>query len=77
MQATVRWFDPPTRSGSVLLDTGTELPFSAEAFDAGRLRMARFGQRVQITVAGDGEHQVVTSLTLATFPPAQTPTDRP
>jgi len=68
VQATVRRFDPTTREGSVLLDDGIELAFTAEAFDAGPLLTVRFGQRVRITVAGGAGKRVVTSLTLATFP---------
>lgn len=63
MQATVRTFDPQTRSGSVLLDDGRELFYDAAAFDAGGLRLLRFGQRVRIEAAGDR----VTFVTLATF----------
>jgi len=65
MQATVRTFDPATRSGSVLLDDGTEVAYSAAAFDAGALRMARVGQRVALRVDDRGR---ITALTLATFP---------
>lgn len=65
MQATVRSFSALTRSGSVFLDDGTVLPFSAGAFDASRLRMLRPGQRVAIRRAPDG---TITALTLATFP---------
>lgn len=64
VQATVRLFDPATRSGSVFLDDGTEVPFGAAAFDAGPLRLLRSGQRVNIVVAG-GE---ITYVTLSTFP---------
>lgn len=67
MQATVRTFDPATRSGSVLLDDGTELPFDQPAFDAGGLRLLRFGQRVRITVEGDGPATRVTFVTLSTL----------
>ena len=67
VQATVRRFDPVSRSGTVLLDDGTELPFDATAFDAGDLRLARFGQRVRIEVAGSGSDQRVTFLTLDTL----------
>jgi cold shock CspA family protein len=66
VQGTVRTFDAETRSGSVLLDDGTELPFDAEAFAAGGLRLLRFGQRVNLAVdEGDGR---VTVVTLSTFP---------
>ncbi|MEU9884877.1 hypothetical protein AB0M95_07240 [Sphaerisporangium sp. NPDC051017] len=64
MQATVRTFDQRTRSGSVFLDDGTELPFDAPAFDAGPLRLLRSGQRVNIRVEG----AVITAITLSTFP---------
>jgi len=67
MQATVRTFDPATRTGSVLLDDGTELPFDEPAFDAGGLRLLRFGQRVRIMVDGDGPATRVTFVTLATL----------
>jgi 2-phospho-L-lactate guanylyltransferase len=68
MQASIFDFDPGTRSGSVLLDDGTRLPYDASAFDAGSMRLARVGQRIRIEVAGEGEQQHVTFLTLATLP---------
>jgi cold shock CspA family protein len=64
MQATVKAYDGATRSGSVLLDDGSELPFGAPAFDAGGLRMLRLGQRVNIAVEGES----ITAITLSTFP---------
>ncbi|OUC92041.1 hypothetical protein [Streptosporangium minutum] len=64
MQATVRIFDPATRSGTVFLDDGTEVPYGGAAFDAGPLRLLRPGQRVNITLDG-GQ---VTYITLSTFP---------
>jgi hypothetical protein len=60
----VRIFDTATRSGSVFLDDGTELPFGTAAFDAGPLRLLRSGQRVNIVRDGDD----VTYITLSTFP---------
>ena len=50
MQATAYTYDAGTRSGSVLLDDGTPVPFDAPAFDAGGLRLLRPGQRVRIEV---------------------------
>ncbi|MER5621379.1 hypothetical protein [Streptosporangium sp. NPDC002544] len=64
MQATVRSFEEATRSGSVFLDDGTEIPFGAAAFDAGPLRLLRAGQRVNIVMDGDD----VAYITLSTFP---------
>jgi 2-phospho-L-lactate/phosphoenolpyruvate guanylyltransferase len=67
-QATVRTFSAPTRSGSVLLDDGTEIPFDAGAFEQSGLRKLRLGQRVRVQLAGEGAGLRVTRLTLATFP---------
>ncbi|MFJ9850104.1 hypothetical protein [Streptomyces sp. NPDC101150] len=53
MQATAYTYDEDTRSGSVLLDDGTPLPFDAAAFDAGGLRLLRPGQRVRIELADE------------------------
>lgn len=64
MQATVKTFDAATRSGSVFLDDGTEIPFGADAFDAGPLRHVHPGQRVNIVVTGER----ITYVTLSTFP---------
>ncbi|WP_189937401.1 hypothetical protein [Streptomyces sulfonofaciens] len=55
MQATAYTYDPETRSGSVLLDDGTPVPFGTAAFDAGGLLLLRPGQRVRIEVAAGGE----------------------
>ncbi|MEU1017971.1 hypothetical protein ABZ383_28565 [Streptomyces sp. NPDC005900] len=67
MQATAYTYDSETRSGSVLLDDGTPVPFAAPAFDAGGLRLLRPGQRVRIEVEGDGEARRITLVTLQTF----------
>jgi hypothetical protein len=64
MQGTVKDFDATDRTGSVLLDDGTELPFDQAAFDAGGLRLLRFGQRVNLA-APNG---VITAITLSTLP---------
>ncbi|MFD4574080.1 hypothetical protein ACFWNK_16800 [Streptomyces sp. NPDC058417] len=67
MQATAYTYDAGTRSGQVLLDDGTPLPFDAPAFDAGGLRLLRAGQRVRIETAGEGAQRRVTLVTLQTF----------
>ncbi|MCM4076697.1 cold-shock protein [Paractinoplanes hotanensis] len=54
MQGTVATFDPTSRSGTLLLDDGTELAFGAPAFDASGLRKLRLGQRVAIEAGEDG-----------------------
>ncbi|MGW1894279.1 hypothetical protein ACWCP6_29175 [Streptomyces sp. NPDC002004] len=67
MQATSYTYDPETRSGSVLLDDGTPMPFDAAAFDAGGLRLLRPGQRVRLEVAGEGDERRITLVTLQTL----------
>jgi hypothetical protein len=71
MQATVREFDPASRSGSVFLDDGGVCPFGPEVFAASGLRLLRRGQRVAIRRGSSG---AITALALATLPlPAQEP----
>lgn len=67
VQATVRRFDPQSRSGTVVLDDGVELPFDTAAFDASGMRLLRVGQRVRIEVAERAGTPVVTYLILHTL----------
>ncbi|CAM3009203.1 hypothetical protein ACH4LN_15435 [Streptomyces albus] len=67
MQATAYTYDPKSRSGSVLLDDGTPLPFDAAAFDAGGLLLLRAGQRVRIETEGEAEDRRITLITLQTL----------
>ncbi|MBD9731250.1 hypothetical protein ABZ606_26455 [Streptomyces sp. NPDC012461] len=67
MQATAYTYDPESRSGQVLLDDGTPVPFDAPAFDAGGLRLLRPGQRVRVETEGEGEDRRITLVTLYTF----------
>ncbi|GAA4806890.1 hypothetical protein [Streptomyces ziwulingensis] len=67
MQATAYTYDPDSRSGQVLLDDGTPVPFDTAAFDAGGLRLLRPGQRVRIETAGEGAARRITLVTLQTL----------
>ncbi|MEV6765845.1 hypothetical protein [Streptomyces sp. NPDC051105] len=67
MQATAYTYDPDSRSGQVLLDDGTPVPFDGAAFEAGGLRLLRPGQRVRIETEGSGADLRVTLVTLQTF----------
>ncbi|GAA4676657.1 hypothetical protein Prum_027650 [Phytohabitans rumicis] len=64
VQGTVATYDPQTRSGTLLLDDGTEVAYPAEAFAASGLRLLRLGQRVRIDRDDSG---LVTRVTLPTF----------
>jgi 2-phospho-L-lactate guanylyltransferase len=54
MQGTIATFDLGTRSGTLLLDDGTELAFDAAAFERSGLRQLRPGQRVTVDGAPAG-----------------------
>jgi 2-phospho-L-lactate guanylyltransferase len=54
MQGTVATFDAQTRTGTLLLDDGSELAFPAAAFEASGLRLLRLGQRLSISAGPDG-----------------------
>jgi hypothetical protein len=74
MQATVREFDPESRSGSVFLDDGTVREFGPEVFADSGLRLLRRGQRVAIRSGPSG---AITALALATMPlPPKSPAGR-
>ncbi|MEV4630158.1 cold-shock protein [Micromonospora sp. NPDC049523] len=60
MQGTVATYDPQTRSGTLLLDDGTEVAFPAAAFDASGLRLLRLGQRLKIEHGSSGEVSRIT-----------------
>jgi 2-phospho-L-lactate guanylyltransferase len=63
MQGTVATYDAGTRSGTLLLDDGTEMAFPAAAFEASGLRLLRQGQRVRVEV----ESGRIVRVTLPTF----------
>jgi 2-phospho-L-lactate guanylyltransferase len=66
-QGTVKHFDAETRSGSVLLDDGTEIPIPAAAFDGSELRELRFGQRVRFELERVGDQEHIRSIGLVTM----------
>ena len=63
--ATARSHDLESGAGTLLLDDGTIVTYSAAAFDAGGLRLLRSGQRVRLHRDADG---TVTAITLPSFP---------
>ena len=68
MQGTVSAYDPRTRTGSVLLDSGAELAFGADAFDASGLRLLRAGQRVRLRTTDSDGTAKITALQILTLP---------
>lgn len=65
--ATARDHDLATSEGSVLLDDGRALSYTAAAFTAGGLLQLRSGQRVRLRLDAPLPHGRVTAITLATF----------
>lgn len=66
-QGTVKHFDEQERTGSLLLDDGTEVGIDATSIEGSEVRMLRLGQRVRFEVAEDGGRQVARTLHLVTF----------
>ena len=67
MQATVSRYDEHSHGGAVLLDDGLELPFAAQALEGTGLRLLRPGQRVRVTVVGEGAGRHVDALQILTL----------
>jgi 2-phospho-L-lactate/phosphoenolpyruvate guanylyltransferase len=63
MQGTVSTFDPETRSGELLLDDGTPVPFGTDAFDLSGLRLLRVGQRLRVERGLDGSVEKIAMVT--------------
>jgi cold shock CspA family protein len=66
-QGTVKFFDPETNTGVVMLDDQEELPVDAETFAASGLLELRLGQRVRVDVEGNGEDQRVSSVNIVSL----------
>jgi hypothetical protein len=66
MQATVSRYDAETFSGSVLTDTGIELPFTVHAVADTPVRHLRVGQRVRLETTGSGAELAVSKVEFAT-----------
>ncbi|MEV8378173.1 hypothetical protein AB0P21_35885 [Kribbella sp. NPDC056861] len=68
MQATVSRYDEATASGTVLTDTGIELPFDAQAFTGTPVRLLRLGQRVRLITTGSGADLTISEVHFITLP---------
>ncbi len=66
-QGTVKYFDPETSSGVVLLDNADELAVDAETFASSGLLELRLGQRVRFAVEGSGADQRIRSLNIVSI----------
>jgi 2-phospho-L-lactate/phosphoenolpyruvate guanylyltransferase len=66
-QGTIKTYDEQSRSGVILDDQRTELPFDAESFRASGIRLFRLGQRVKFRLEGEGARRKVRDLTIVTL----------
>lgn len=66
-QGTVKTFDIESRSGVVVLDDQTEIPYDTQTFLASGLEELRLGQRVRFEIDGAGEDRRIRELQLASF----------
>lgn len=66
-QGTVKYFDPETNAGIVLLDNQDELPVDAETFASSGLLELRLGQRVRLEIQGSGDDQRVSSVNIVSI----------
>lgn len=64
-QGTIKVYDTSARSGIILDDSKTEIPFDWEAFRESGLREFRIGQRVRFTMTG--QPPKVRGLTIVSF----------
>lgn len=66
-QGTIKEFDEGTRSGSLLLDDGTEIGVDAASLEGSEIRMLRLGQRVSFDVADESGRKIARGLHIVTF----------
>ena len=67
MQGTVKEFDEETRSGSLLLDDGSEVAIDPASTEGSEIRSLRIGQRVDFDVAREDAGSVARGLHIVTF----------
>lgn len=66
-QGTIKEFDEETRSGSLLLDDGTEVGVDATSIEGSEIRMLRLGQRVAFDIADESGRKLARGLHIVTF----------
>lgn len=67
MQGTIRDFEDEGRTGSLLLDDGTEVRIDATSVEGAGIRSLRIGQRVKFDLVEDGGAKIARSLKIVTF----------
>jgi cold shock CspA family protein len=66
-QGTIRDYDAVARTGSLLLDDGTEVGIDATSLEGAGIIDLRIGQRVRFDVVEEGGRKIARTLRLVTF----------
>jgi len=66
-QGTIKDFDPNERSGSLLMDDGTEVGIDPTSLEGAGILTLRIGQRVRFDLVEEGGRKVARTLRLVTF----------
>lgn len=66
-QGTIKEFDGPSRSGSLLMEDRTEVVIDATSLEGARLRTLRIGQRVKFDLSDEAGRKVARSLRIVTI----------
>ncbi|MFM8999011.1 MAG: cold-shock protein [Actinomycetota bacterium] len=66
-QGTIKDFDETERTGSLLLDDGTEIAIDATSIEGTEIRMLRLGQRVRFDVTDEAGRKIARDLHIVTF----------
>jgi 2-phospho-L-lactate guanylyltransferase len=66
-QGTIKDFDDGDRSGSLLMEDGTEVAIDFTSLEGAGLRTLRIGQRVKFDLAEESGNKVARSLRIVTI----------
>ena len=66
-QGTIKEFDDANRTGSLLLDDGTEIGIDASSVEGAGIITLRIGQRVRFDVAEESGRKLARTLRLVTL----------
>lgn len=66
-QGTIKTYDIPTRTGSLLTDERDEISIDRGSMEGSGIRYLRVGQRVKFEIADEGGKKVARTLRIVTF----------
>lgn len=66
-QGTIKDYEAEDRSGSLLLEDGTEVRLDAASLEGSGIRSLRIGQRVKFDIVEDAGTKVARTLRIVTF----------